>query len=73
LDDFRDLLTENKNLGHINSKSATSGPKFEKVKNLLKSDKRYAHLDPMQEERDKEMVAFIEKVLEKGKGKSSKD
>jgi hypothetical protein len=33
---FRELLVESKNIGHITSKTPTSGTKFENLKNLLK-------------------------------------
>jgi len=68
IEEFKELLTENKNEGNISSKSETSGYKFEKLKGLLQVDKRYTQLDAIPEERERVMVSFIQKVLE-GKGK----
>jgi len=65
IEDFKELLTENKNEGNISSKSTTSGPKFEKLKNLLKIDKRYTQLNSIAEEREKVLIKFVEQVLEK--------
>jgi len=62
---FRELLQESKNIGHISSKSSTSGPKFDNLKKLLSTDKRYVRLEPFAKDREKSMTDFIES-LQKG-------
>jgi len=60
--DFRELLKESKNIGHITSKSNVTKTKFDNLKNLMKVDKRYAALDVFADEREKELVSFIEEL-----------
>jgi len=70
--EFLELLTENKNEGNISSKSTTTGPKFEKIKSLLKVDKRYTQLNVIAQEREQVLINFIEKVLDKGDKQTAK-
>jgi len=69
IEEFKELLTENKNEGNVSSKSSTSGPKFEKLRGLLLRDKRYSQLDAIPEEREKVLIRFIQQVLEKQENK----
>jgi hypothetical protein len=59
---FREFLKESKNTGILTSKSATAGPKFETLKELLHTDRRYKTLDPCEEERDEEIIRFIKNL-----------
>lgn len=56
---FKELLVESLKSGLISWKTKTNGPEFEKLNSLLKPDPRYSVLDPVPQEREKELIDYI--------------
>jgi len=62
---FKRCLTEFKNIGHISSRSTTSGESYEHILELLWNDKRWKVLEPFKREREKTLKEFIESLKKK--------
>jgi hypothetical protein len=62
---FKRCLIEFKNIGHITSRSSTTGENYEHIIDLLQKDKRWQVLEPIRKEREKMLKEFIESLRKK--------